>query len=116
MPMVAQMSERPTLVVGRNGQLARSLQRIAGERKIALVAASRPEADIQNVESVDRSITAFYPKAIINAAAYTAVDKAESEPQTAFNINRDCAARLAAAAAKSLIPFVHVSTDFVFDG
>src|SRR6185437_5364717 len=74
------------------------------------------ELDLENVDSVERIVTTIKPQAIVNAAAYTAVDKAESEPQRAFNINCDGAARLATAAARYKIPFVHVSTDYVFDG
>lgn len=110
------MIERPILVVGKNGQLARSLRKIADERMIPLVAASRPELDIHDIESIDRIVSAVKPKAIVNTAAYTAVDNAESEPERVFTINRDCAARLATVAAKYMISFVHVSTDFVFDG
>jgi dTDP-4-dehydrorhamnose reductase len=106
----------PILVVGKSGQLARALTTIAREREIPLLTAQRPELDLESVDSVARIVAAVKPKAIVNAAAYTAVDRAESEPERAFSINRDGAARLAAAAAKFRIPLVHVSTDYVFDG
>jgi dTDP-4-dehydrorhamnose reductase len=106
----------PILVAGKTGQLARALTRIAVEREIPLVTAQRPELDLESADSIERIVAAVQPKAIVNAAAYTAVDKAESDPERAFSINRDGAARLAAAAAKFRIPFVHVSTDYVFDG
>jgi dTDP-4-dehydrorhamnose reductase len=61
-------------------------------------------------------VDAALPRAIVNAAGYTAVDRAESEPERAFAINRDGAERLAATARRLQIPFVHVSTDYVFDG
>ena len=107
---------QPILVAGKTGQLARALTTLAGERAIPLVTAGRPDLDLEDVSSIERIITEVAPKAIVNAAAYTAVDKAESEPERAFAVNRDGAARLAAAAAKLMVPFVHVSTDFVFDG
>lgn len=59
---------------------------------------------------------AVLPRAIVNAAGYTAVDRAESEPERAFAVNRDGAERLAATARRLQVPFVHVSTDYVFDG
>lgn len=106
----------PILVAGTTGQLARAFARLAGERAVPVVTAEPPVLDLENVESVERVVTAVAPRAIVNAAAYTAVDKAESEPERAFRVNCHGAARLAAAAAKFRIPFVHVSTDYVFDG
>src|SRR5262249_18798367 len=103
-------------VAGRSGQLARCLADVARERRLPLVSLGRPEFDIENATSIASTVAALSPRAIINAAAYTEVDKAESEAQRAFAINRDGAARLAAAAAKARMPFLHVSTDYVFDG
>jgi dTDP-4-dehydrorhamnose reductase len=107
---------RPILVAGTTGQLARSLVDVGEKRAIPIVAVSRPEFDLENVDSIDRAVRAVLPRAIINAAAYTAVDMAESDPQRAFAVNRDGAKRLAAAARCFRVPFVHVSTDYVFDG
>ena len=107
---------RSLLVVGRTGQLARSLVAVANERNLSLVAAARPELDIGDVASIDRIADTYRPRAIINAAAYTAVDKAESEIDLAFKINRDGAGYLARVAERLRIPFIHVSTDYVFDG
>ena len=104
------------LVAGRTGQLARALVALANERKLPLVAVGRPELELSNAGSIDRIVTAHSPRAIVNAAAYTLVDKAESEPDLAFKINRDGAAHLAQAAARLHVPFIHVSTDYVFDG
>jgi dTDP-4-dehydrorhamnose reductase len=72
--------------------------------------------DLTMHSAVSRAVEAAAPSAIINAAAYTAVDQAESDEALAFSINRDGAAALAAAAARRDIPFVHISTDYVFDG
>jgi dTDP-4-dehydrorhamnose reductase len=111
------MSEdRPILVAGRNGQVARCLAEAARRGGVRLVALGRPDLDIADARSAAQAIGAARPSLIVNAAAYTAVDKAESEPEQAFAINRDGAGRLAAAAAAARLPFVHISTDYVFDG
>jgi dTDP-4-dehydrorhamnose reductase len=107
---------RPILVAGKSGQLSRSLVDVGEQRAIPLVAVGRPEFDLENAGSIDRVVNAVLPRAIVNAAAYTAVDMAESEPERAFAVNRDGAGRLAATARRLRIPFVHVSTDYVFDG
>ena len=109
-------ADRPILVAGRTGQLARALIDLAAECNVPLVAVGRPQLDLADPASIERVATSIAPRAIINAAAYTAVDQAEAEPALAFAVNRDGAAQLAAAAARSRIPFVHLSTDYVFDG
>jgi dTDP-4-dehydrorhamnose reductase len=106
----------PILVAGRSGQLANCLAGLARSRETPLVCRGRPELDLDNAASITRAVTAVLPRAIVNAAGYTAVDKAESEPDLAYAINRDGAARLARAAREFGVPFVHVSTDYVFDG
>ncbi|MBN9600193.1 MAG: dTDP-glucose 4,6-dehydratase [Afipia sp.] len=106
----------PILVTGKSGQLACCLRDAAGRRKMALVSIGRPDLDLAAGSDIDDVVARIAPSAIINAAAYTAVDKAEAEPQSAYMINCDAAARLAAVARKMDIPFVHVSTDYVFDG
>jgi dTDP-4-dehydrorhamnose reductase len=111
------MSEkRPILVAGKTGQLARCLVQEARRRGTALVALGRPELDLTQPEGLAHTIKAEAPRAIVNAAAYTAVDKAEAEPALAMAVNRDGAGALAAAAARLGVPFIHVSTDYVFDG
>lgn len=110
------MAEKPILVAGKNGQLARCLRDSAVLRNVPLVAISRPELNLENGEGIDRVMAAVEPSAIVNAAAYTAVDPAEAEPQRAFSVNCAGAALLADAAARRGIPFIHISTDFVFDG
>ena len=107
---------RSVLVVGRTGQLARALVAVANERNLPLVAAARPELDLSDAGSIDRIVSAHRPRAIVNAAAYTFVDKAESEIDLAFKINRDGAGHLARVAERLHVPFIHVSTDYVFDG
>ena len=109
-------ADRPILIAGQTGQLARALIDLAAEYNVPLVAVGRPQLDLADPASVERVATSIAPRAIINAAAYTAVDQAEAEPALAFAVNRDGAAQLAAAAEKLRIPFVHLSTDYVFDG
>jgi dTDP-4-dehydrorhamnose reductase len=105
------------LVTGRTGQLAASLAEVAAKRlDIELIFLGRPELDMENTASIVEQMDALRPDLVINAAAYTAVDKAESEPRRAFTINRDGAAAVARAAERLGAPFVHISTDYVFDG
>lgn len=112
----ASVIDRPILVAGKSGQLARCLRDVATRRNVWLETVGRPDLDLENSSGVDDLVAAIAPSAIINAAAYTAVDRAETEPERAFAINRDGAARLASAAKKRSIPFIHISTDYVFDG
>jgi dTDP-4-dehydrorhamnose reductase len=107
---------RSILVAGRTGQLARAMLKLGNERKLPIITAGRPELDLSDRASVDRVVEACRPRAIVNAAAYTLVDKAESEPDLAFKVNRDGAAHLAQLAERLHVPFIHVSTDYVFDG
>jgi dTDP-4-dehydrorhamnose reductase len=101
------------LVTGGRGQLGRALTRRGGAD---LAAFDLPELDICDVRAVAARLDELAPSAVINAAAYTAVDKAESEVERAFAINRDGVATLAAACAERSIRLIHVSTDYVFDG
>ena len=107
---------RPILVVGRSGQLARSLADVAASRELPLIALGRPEFDLEQSDMIDRIVSAINPGVIVNAGAYTAVDKAEFEPERALAINRDGAGHLASIASRRKTPFIHVSTDYVFDG
>jgi dTDP-4-dehydrorhamnose reductase len=103
-------------VTGRHGQLARSLIEKANTADIDIQTVARPEADLTRPETVENALAGLRPDAIVNAAAYTAVDLAESEPATAYQVNEGGAAAAARAAAKLGIPFVQISTDYVFDG
>jgi len=105
------------LVTGRTGQLAASLAEIAASRPdVEMIFLGRPEFDMENTASIGEQIDVRRPDLVINAAAYTAVDKAEAETERAFAINRDGAAAAARAAKRLGVPFVHISTDYVFDG
>jgi dTDP-4-dehydrorhamnose reductase len=102
------------LVTGASGQLGRALAE--AEEGVNLVALDRTGLDVTDAEAVRRAVEAHAPDAVVNAAAYTAVDRAEAEPARAFAINRDGPKNLAAACAEGQIPLLHVSTDYVFDG
>ena len=104
------------LVLGLTGQVAQSLIESADQRQFVIRAVGRPELDILESSSIERAVTAFRPNFLVNAAAYTAVDKAEHEPEIAFSVNRDGARQAARAAHAAGIPIIHLSTDYVFDG
>ena len=104
------------VVIGSNGQLGWELVRRAGRRGIQVLALDYPEIDIGNPASVGSGIGSMEIDLIINAAAYTAVDRAESEPEAAFAVNREGPANLAKRCQNRSIPLIHVSTDYVFDG
>lgn len=103
------------LVAGRSGQVARSLDALQST-PFEFVTLGRPDLDLGDAATIERAVLAVRPAAIVNAAAYTAVDKAENEPDLAFAINRDGAGLLAAAAARHGLPIIHLSTDYVFAG
>ena len=104
------------LVTGGAGQVGRELQRHGTLAGHALQALDRTELDITDAAAVAACISSHTPDLVINAAAYTAVDKAEQDAEMAFAINRDGAANLARACAAQAIPLLHISTDYVFDG
>ncbi len=105
------------LVVGGSGQLARSLMDAAPRYPgYDVVFMGRPALDLLDPSSVSHSLDAVRPDWVINAAAYTAVDRAEGDPDRAFAVNRNGAGDLAAAAARHGAPLIHISTDYVFNG
>ena len=106
---------KKVLITGAGGQLGFELQRTAPEQ-ITIIAAARENLDISDAVSVTNYVDLNRPDAIINAAAYTAVDKAEEEKALAKAINADGARNLAQAAADHKIKLLQVSTDFVFSG
>lgn len=99
------------LVTGGTGQLASAL---AARAPVRLT--GRPEFDFDRPETIEAVFHAARPAFVVNAAAYTAVDKAETDQEAAFRANRDGPALLARLCAAADIPFIHVSTDYVFDG
>lgn len=105
------------LVSGRNGQLVRSLiERAAFHHDLDVVCIGRPELDLLDKDSLRRCLDQARPNFVVSAAAYTAVDQAESEPHLAFAINADGAGHLAAAAEEVGAGIIHMSTDYVFAG
>ncbi|MBX9592124.1 MAG: dTDP-4-dehydrorhamnose reductase [Hyphomonadaceae bacterium] len=111
------MAAMKILVAGAQGQLARALVDAARVRRgFDVVVMGRPQLDLRDTATVAQAFAAVEPDLLINAAAYTAVDKAESDPAAALAINRDGAAALAAVADGYACPVIHLSTDYVFDG
>ena len=104
------------LLAGAQGQVGREIAFIAKAKGITMHAFDRQGLDISNATAVDTKISEIRPNLIINAAAYTAVDKAEEEVDKAYTVNRDGAKHLAQACAQYDIPLLHISTDYVFDG
>lgn len=105
------------LVTGSSGQLGQSLQFIAPNYpQIDFVFCDSKTLDITNFENCNQVFDKYKPNFCINAAAYTAVDKAESEPEKAFAINVNGAKNLAEVSKKFDTILLHISTDFVFDG
>ncbi len=105
------------VVTGRDGQLARSLaDRAARHPGLEVVTLGRPDLDLERPSTVAGLIAEARPDIVVNAAAYTAVDKAEQESAIAFAVNRDGAAAVAETAARLEVPLVHVSTDYVYGG
>jgi dTDP-4-dehydrorhamnose reductase len=104
------------LVIGRKGQLATDLVAAGARAGIPVAALGRPDLDLADADSIARALDRTGPIAVVNAAAYTAVDRAESEPDLAFAVNRDGPAALARRCARAQVPLLHISTDQVFDG
>lgn len=105
------------VVTGREGQVARSLAERARGSDIEIVLLGRPELDLAGESnSIAQAIEAARPDVIVSAAAYTQVDKAESEPDLAFAVNEAGPRALAEAASRLGVPLIHLSTDYVFDG
>lgn len=100
------------LVFGQNGQVARELARMAPDA----VFLGRDRADLTDPANGVAAIRAHSPDAVINAAAYTAVDQAESDEAGAMALNADAPGAMARECAARALPFIHISTDYVFDG
>ena len=104
------------LLLGADGQLGRSLQDVLSASGIEFVATGRTVADITDIASVENCVKQTTPSVIVNMAAWTDVDRAESHRDEAFIVNATGAENVAKIAAKHEIPLVHISTDYVFDG
>lgn len=105
------------VVTGRDGQVATSLLEAGqGRDDVEVVAVGRPALDLAQPDTVFDAIAAARPDVVASAAAYTAVDQAEDEPDLAFAVNAVGAGKVAEAAARLGVPVIHLSTDYVFDG
>jgi len=103
------------LVTGKNGQLGSELKKTCPSN-VELICFGSKELDISNAEQVNELLITHSPDIVINAAAYTAVDKAETDTDTAYAVNEQGAANLANACKNIDAKLIHISTDFVFDG
>ena len=106
----------PIVIFGAAGQLGREIVELAKRSGEDVVGCSRAQVDITDRAAVSGVLARLVPRLVVNAAAYTAVDRAESDPDGAFAGNAVGAQVLAMAAADAGIPIVHISTDYVFDG
>ena len=104
------------LIAGHRSMLAQELLPCLQQAGFTVVGRGRPELDITQLPSIHSVFEEVHPDICINTAAYTAVDRAESEPAGAFAANRDGVANLAVACRDAGVPLLHLSTDYVFDG
>lgn len=105
------------VVTGLSGQVVSALAELgAGRADLVVLPVGRPELDLAAPSRVEGLLRGLMPDAVVNAAAYTAVDKAESEPDLAMQVNGAGAGAVATAAAALGVPIVHLSTDYVFNG
>lgn len=107
---------QPILLFGAGGQVGQELSALAATRRLPLVGLARAQVDIRDAAAVAAAVAGNAPRLVVNAAAYTAVDRAESEPELAQAVNATAAGAIAEAAARHGVPVLHISTDYVFDG
>jgi len=108
--------ERPVLIVGKTGQLAVALAEGAAAHGLPVHLVERPQLDFDRPASIATTFAAVAPGLVINAAAYTAVEAGEADPDAAYRANRDAPAELARLCEAAAIPLIHISTDYVFEG
>ncbi|GIL38735.1 dTDP-4-dehydrorhamnose reductase [Roseiterribacter gracilis] len=104
------------LVTGADGQVGQALQRAAWPVNVVVSMQRRTALDITDPKAIEAAVATLQPDLLINAAAYTAVDRAENDAARAFAVNRDGAANLAGVCAAQDVALLHISTDYVFDG
>ena len=110
------MTTRRILIIGRNGQLAQELANLNWAADVAPTFQGRNEIDLFRLGELAQSIRRLEPHLIVNAVGYTSADRAEQEPEAAFLLNATAPDNLATVAAALDIPFIHCSSDHVFDG
>lgn len=112
------MAQKPTiLVTGSNGQLGKEIKQLESDYpEFSFIFLSREDLPIHHFELVRNFFKGYSPQFLINCAAYTAVDKAESEKDLAFQVNGEAVGVLAAVCKEYGTKFIHISTDYVFDG
>jgi dTDP-4-dehydrorhamnose reductase len=110
------MQFKKILVTGVNGQVGHALQQAFTKHAVDIVALDRSQLDLTDLSAIRRVVQNIEPDLIINPAAYTAVDKAESEPELAYAINATAPQALAEQAAKLNARLIHFSTDYVYAG
>jgi dTDP-4-dehydrorhamnose reductase len=103
-------------VTGKQGQVVSALIELGPKLGVEILPVGRPELDLLSPETVQPALANIRPNIIVNAAAYTAVDQAEKEPEAAMAVNAGGATAVADAARTLGVPIVHLSTDYVFDG
>jgi len=104
------------LIFGGDGQVGREFRRLDGHNGHKVVALARGDADVTRPDEVTNAVRGCAPDVVVNAAAYTAVDRAERERDQAYLVNRDGARNIARTCAAQSLPVVQISTDYVFDG
>ena len=104
------------LVFGSGGQLGQELIELARTSDVSLTGLTRAQADVADPAQVERAIAEIRPSVVLNASAYTKVDRAETDEEAAFQANATGPETLAKACAAAGLPLIHVSTDYVFDG
>ena len=105
------------LVFGKNGQLARSLAwRSSAFAGLSVQFLDRNDCDVAQSDNITKAVDLYRPDIILNATAYTAVDLAENEVELARRVNCDAVRTMAENAARHSVPYIHISTDYVFDG
>lgn len=107
---------KKVLITGVNGQVGAALQAALAVQDVEMIALNRQQLDLTRPDEIQRILREIKPDLIINPAAYTAVDKAESEPELAFAMNARAPQILAEEAARQQALLVHYSTDYVYDG
>ena len=104
------------VILGANGQLGKELYFLLKSSNIDVIGLTKEEIDLSKPELIEKKLSKYPAKYIVNCAAYTQVDKAEEEIDLANKINGQSEGKIAKYALENYIPFVHISTDYVFEG